>query len=429
MADLKKIAQQFGEKAAEMLRKIDTPEKAIALKGEERAKYLEVLDNVFGSTKKRAADMGEDLDKLQEAQKRVNKVKEKFHISAGEKYEPVFDEAGEIIDERPSGIIEAMATTDKDDVGFAFANKDTGKITEQSDYGDYGVLVNPKFRGQGIAEAMYNSLEKELGVPVKPSGWQTDAGQKLWQKKDAAFGNKRHAEAAFDPRFKDSDLILAANSEGPKSLKEVAQKYGSKAIDLLSLPQRMAMNKAAQVMGLPGSAESSEESAAQISDKLVDKIVPANSEYLGPALKAAGTAGLEVFGDPTGALGKLTKLGKLAKLGATAKKIGPVVEPTVEGIYKAIKPVRATEDINIVKNAAETYVGRKGLAEKKALGQLDAAPKMPENIPPALMAEAEQKAAAVYADELAAAQGNPMALKSLENRIETYKRLYIKPRM
>lgn len=225
-----------------------------------------------------------------------------------------------------------------------------------------------------------------------------------------------------------------------KKLKQFAEQYGSdagkklsgaaeKGLDLLSLPQRMAMNKAAEVMGLPGSAESSEESAAQISDKLVDKIVPADSEYLGPALKAAGTAGLEVFGDPTGALGKLTKLGKLAKLGATAKKIGPVVEPTLEGIYKAIKPVRATEDVNLVKNAAETYVGRKGLAEKKALGQLDAAPKMPENIPQALAAEAEQKAAAMYADELAAAQGNPMALKSLENRIETYKRLYIKPRM
>lgn len=42
----------------ELLSKIDTPEKAAALKGAEREKYLKALDEVFGSREQRAKDMG-----------------------------------------------------------------------------------------------------------------------------------------------------------------------------------------------------------------------------------------------------------------------------------------------------------------------------------------------------------------------------------
>jgi hypothetical protein len=158
-----------------------------------------------------------------------------------------------------------------------------------------------------------------------------------------------------------------------KKATEVAKQFGEKAVkalDAIGKPQRILLDTAAKAMGQEGSATNSEESAAQIADAVVSKFVPEDSEYLGPALKAAGTAGLETFADPTGPiLGGLQKVAKGVKMGVKAvNALGKGAE-TAETIYRRTKPVRATEEINRVKNAAETYVGRKGLADKAAQEQ------------------------------------------------------------
>jgi len=110
----------------------------------------------------------------------------------------------------------------------------------------------------------------------------------------------RSTNAAFDPRFKDSDLILSANA--PK------QSTFGKISNALAAPQRYTMKKMAEMLGVKGDANNSEASAQAIVEKAAALTGLQDSAGLNAA-KALGVAGLEVFADPT----NLIPVGKVAK--------------------------------------------------------------------------------------------------------------------
>jgi len=232
--------------------------------------------------------------------------------------------------------------------------------------------------------------------------------------KKAQAGQQQVAQVPAKPGTLKSELSPTP-SPSNKSVTEIAKNLGGKALDALGKPQQVMLDKVAQMLGQQGGVEDSEESSRQIVDAVAQKVgLPEDSEILTPLLKSLGVAGLEVFADPLGAAGQLTKLQKAGKMGAQA--------------LKKMKPVRATEDINIVKKAEDTIVGRRGLAEKAQIEQAKqakAAERAARPVPPEVEAAANAKVQSVYGPELAAAQGNPQALKDLDRRIEIFKRIFI----
>ena len=66
--------------------------------------------------------------------------------------------------------------------------RELGQVLFTMDYDSQGLVLNPqdlevdeRFRGQGIARAMYD-YAKNLGYRIRRSGQQTDAGAAFWQK-------------------------------------------------------------------------------------------------------------------------------------------------------------------------------------------------------------------------------------------------------
>ncbi len=119
----------------------------------------------------------------------------------------------------------------------------------------------------------------------------------------------RSTSAAFDPRFKDSSDLLSFDN---------AKAGAGKVMDALSYPQRWAMNKGAELMGVKGNPDNSEESAFNIVDKGASALGIPEDSAIGNAGKAAAVAGLEVFGDPTNAI----PTGAIAK---GARKLAPAL--------------------------------------------------------------------------------------------------------
>jgi hypothetical protein len=119
----------------------------------------------------------------------------------------------------------------------------------------------------------------------------------------------RKTDAAFDPRFKDSSDLLALREAGEgQGMRDVM----GEVLNKMAAPQRWAMNKAAEAMGVQGNPEDSEESAFNIVDKAAGRMGIPEDSTLGNMGKAAAVAGLEVFGDPLNAIpvGKAMNFGK-----------------------------------------------------------------------------------------------------------------------
>ena len=132
-----------------------------------------------------------------------------------------------------------------------------------------------------------------------------------------------------------------------KRAKSEVSDNSSKILDALALPQRILMQKAAEVAGVkPGAT--SEESAFNIIDKIATKAgLPEDSDFAN-ALKATAVASLETFADPLGPLGKLTKFNKARIAARRGQKLArKVLEPvTTKSIWaerKAAQEAAAAE--------------------------------------------------------------------------------------
>lgn len=118
---------------------------------------------------------------------------------------------------------------------------------------------------------------------------------------------------------------------------------GSKVLDALAVPQNYAMRKAAQAAGLPG-AENSEQSAQQLVEAAANKLGIPESSTAGNVAKALGVAGLEVFGDPLGALGKSKKLANIVQKAAKSsdlKKLQTFIRKSEKGANVDLEAKRA----------------------------------------------------------------------------------------
>lgn len=176
-----------------------------------------------------------------------------------------------------------------------------------------------------------------------------------------------------------SELGDSAGAKLKGTAKE-AESVGGKALDLLSLPQKYASKKAAELAGLkPGST--SEENFANLVEKGASALGIPEDSTIGNAGKALAVAGAEVFADPLGfvpigkiasgikGISKMSNLKALGKIAEEAKHTGALekIAPQMQEYAKKIKdsPImhitdessRATETAQKwqkLKNAEET---------------------------------------------------------------------------
>lgn len=172
-ADLVKKAIDAARKT---LAKIATPEEAIALTGKKREQYLEALDTVYGDKATRAADMGFSPDTL-------------YH---GTDY---------------NGVIDAFNPSSKGIMGPGVYM--TGSLEKAAKYGKNVIPLKSKKVDQ---------------INVK-SGGKGDSHQQVVKNSS----DIRSTDAAFDPRFKDSNKIMAGGvaGVGQDSLLDVATDFGN----------------------------------------------------------------------------------------------------------------------------------------------------------------------------------------------------------
>lgn len=254
------------ELAEQILKRIPDVKTALNLKPNDRLDYLDSLDTIYGSANQRADDLfGIDLNKLKEAHKKLDLVKKDYDVNTSSNSDYIFDEDGEIIDEIPKGLFaEVIEKSTNKTVGSVptISKGDFNVVDDITDGADRLVYINPDHRRKKLGSLMYNQIERETGYPMARSTSQTIDGKYFWNSKNAAlsdgeisnlvdrkkqlidkgnltkedmdklsdinweintikkekdkykqeyraFGNERHPDAAFDPRFKDSKNILA----------------------------------------------------------------------------------------------------------------------------------------------------------------------------------------------------------------------------
>lgn len=212
MGAVKKIKSST---AQDILNKIDTPEKAIALKGSERAEYLKALDEVYGDRAKRAKDLGFDQKQWYHGSKQNL---EKFYKESPKEH------FGESI--WGPGVY----VTDSPKVAEGYAVTGIGKS---------GPIMPLKIRGgkDAVNLNLVDTPEKfDLTKNAIFRNNQTDSVNQVVRDPSAI----RSTNAAFDPRFKDSDYLLAGGI-GSTNLNGINMASKSKK-DLFAPPSEDEMN-------------------------------------------------------------------------------------------------------------------------------------------------------------------------------------------
>jgi hypothetical protein len=139
------------------------------------------------------------------------------------------------------------------------------------------------------------------------------------------------------------------------------KKAGSKIMDLAAAPQKFAMEKLAETVGVEVGKDS-EASAQNIVEKTADKLGIPQDSVPGNIVKALGVAGLEVFGDPTSIL----PVNKVAKgIKAVNKVLGSAkmldkVSDAAKAVQKTDKFVDALADAR----KAETTVTKSSMTDQ-----------------------------------------------------------------
>ena len=206
------------KKAAKaILERINTAEKAVALKGAEREQYLKALDEVYGSAEQRAKDLGfgpdtwyhgtgKDFDKFD--QKEVNRL------------------LGYSPEHEARGGWKAFVTNDKI----------AAKRFARRFYHDAPVVKELKLRGntkdpyitlkqnqllenwdpantwRAVEQPEAKKALEKAGIDNAYITESQYANKQKGNSKNVAVGNEnnlRDVKAAFDPRFKDSPLLMA----------------------------------------------------------------------------------------------------------------------------------------------------------------------------------------------------------------------------
>jgi hypothetical protein len=238
-ADMKDLSQ-----AHAILKQIDTPEKAVALKGAEREQYLNALDQVYGDRESRASGMGfgdktyyhgttynkGPIDSLRESQAggMTGKYGKGVYLTDSSGYADQYAGHGE-------GSIYPVKLTKKE--GFHPADVDHAEKLLQANKSVPEVNYPRRLRSteEGLHLLEHNVGKRELSNVLNEQGVRIDtsAGESGDVATVVAKPNEiRSTSAAFDPRFKDSPLLLAGHA-GPKELMRLpsSKKEEDKLID------------------------------------------------------------------------------------------------------------------------------------------------------------------------------------------------------
>lgn len=232
---LQKMLGVVGDDAAKVLEKIDNPELATSLKGQERAEYLQALDEVYGPQSKRAKDMGfgdetflhgtrVDFDKFDLNKARPGTAGTGIYF--GEKVDRGLSHgyasgAGGRTYPVKLKNIENMLNFDA-----PITNEDIEKIKKYIDPSVFKYLKNNKDLEHGNSiRNVFRRISTEYadgGTPppldliskdMKISGIKTPGREVTVYNPE----NIRSIHAAFDPRFKDSALLMAGAGAIPQA--------------------------------------------------------------------------------------------------------------------------------------------------------------------------------------------------------------------
>lgn len=207
-------AEKFGDDAAKVLEKVDNAELAVSLPGKERGQYLKALNEVYGNKNQRAKLSGKNLKRIKER-------------NLTEKY---MNEEGLIPREIPE-----FSSNEKRFVSMKGPYDDYSSDFAFGKSGSNDAELYPAHQGQGIYQKMIEDNALQTGETVSKFNQRNKFSNKTWDslvnqglaKRDQKLGfdkivkeeieNKlnRLPNAAFDPRFKDSPLLMAGALAAP----------------------------------------------------------------------------------------------------------------------------------------------------------------------------------------------------------------------
>lgn len=382
----KKIAQELGDKALEVLNKVKTPEQAVALKGAERAEYLNALDIVHGPQAERAKDMG------------FGSTKQFYHGSPNseiQKFDPSQAAGANTIG--PGQLDGASYFTSSPEVA--------------ANYGQNIYPAKIARKGQPAIEPDWNTINPEVVqqmreiAPGKRNVTVNDVFDAIDSnapKSDIVAvtdpSSVRSTNAAFDPRFKDSALILAG-AGGVAAAPNVTQMLNA-PIEKVGQFASDAQAKVSEIAGNVGS---------QISD-LVRPPIKMDKAAIERERALAATAG--EFGlDPTNILAPgakavaaaatFARAGKGIKVAEAVKKLlhGSVQSAKVEPAIQAAAEVAHMTKIKRAKYIDEMATALKTGEKEVEFVTKETSQKALQKTQVPAMLEAESKAASKKAKE------------------------------
>lgn len=213
--DPKTLKDAGGDKqtAQKIIDSITSPEQAVALKGAKRAEYLQALDEVYGPKDARAKDLGKDLESPQYhgtgADIDAFQASERGTFGPGVYTTANAKEASAYANKADSGgnVIEVVTPPKS-----KYFDGSKGDITKVPGYSELSPMEQRDVRYSHDERAKFLKEQGYAGVT------ETAGREKYRNTFDPS--DLRSTNAAFDPRFKDSPLLLAAktgaNVDDPK---------------------------------------------------------------------------------------------------------------------------------------------------------------------------------------------------------------------
>jgi hypothetical protein len=332
---------------------VPTPENAVSLRGNDRAEYLDALDSIYGDQAKRAKDLGFDpetyyhgtasnFEKFNpDLYKRdaFNFFKDKNPTYLSKNPSDASDYAKEAsekinIDDKVNKFEQEFKQLPKEKQSSEDWTRGINQIYDAAIEGANSQVMPLKIRHSSIDYNNAEKLRKEgLTVPNYYDSVEDKAMKYVAVKNPEQIRSKF---AAFDPRFKDSDLIMSLTDKASGGL--------SKLGNALSIPQRVASRKVAEALGIP-SGKTSEETFQNMAQAGAEKLgdmtgIDPNSAPMNVA-KSLGVAAGEVFGDPLNAL----PVAKVAQMAGKGVKILKNSDPLQTAITKLKKAQEAGETV------------------------------------------------------------------------------------
>lgn len=311
-------AKEYGDDAAKILEKVDTPEFAVSLKGKPRTEYLKALDEVYGDQAKRAADMGFGPETYYHGtKKKFDQFKPSHGGSAGKS---VYLTENKNVAERyrPENGAMFKGRVRNDNILDLTVNNDIGLKNIEAAADKLGIrdeLDKMKFKGGNAYYDLMRAYENK-----NPSAFEglignqrenafTEKVKEITGAKGFKFSQNgienystnifdpkdiRSHKAAFDPRFKESSLLLAGGLAG-QQLPEVdisPLPFLKKGVDAYNSAKESVIEPVARSMNFGNDPQ-----FQKVAEGALNIVADPINYASGPV--GAGLTGLQVMGELT----------------------------------------------------------------------------------------------------------------------------------